>query len=133
MPIQIVSSQDFEKQVKLAKLTMQAYWNVGQRAFRFQAPLPEFRLTRINRICGRAIYVRNVIAPSVMVLNPDFLKDEPVAAINNTIPHEISHIIAGMLYGSAGHDTRWYQVMKIFGLNASPRSYRNYESPVHDR
>ena len=41
------------------------------------------------------------------------------AFMEDTIPHEVAHIIAYRVYGSSGHDAAWKQVCYALGSNTS--------------
>jgi SprT protein len=36
--------------------------------------------------------------------------------LNDTVPHELAHIIAYRVYGSTGHDSAWRKVMDMLGF-----------------
>lgn len=64
---------------------------------------------------------------NLIQINPGFVDDEHYSdLLNQTIPHEYAHILAGRKYGQrVGHGPEWKYVMRLMGLE--PRRCHNYD------
>lgn len=70
---------------------------------------------RLKTTAGRAWYDRNYID-----LSAELYEKNKASFINDTVPHELAHIIAKIVYDSNGHDNSWYYVyFKLTGKEAS--------------
>jgi len=60
-------------------------------------------------------------------LNETLLKENTDHFINQTVPHEVAHLIANQVYGFSikSHGKEWKFVMRLFGL--SPDIYHKYD------
>lgn len=65
---------------------------------------------------GRATYKENLIQ-----INWHFLLHNEEYVINQTLPHEIAHLVSWQLWGreGAGHGAKWIEVMVKLGLEPS--------------
>ena len=82
--------------------------------------IPSFSYKQIGRVAGRAFLNQWKI-----VINPDFLFNGHLEdMIENTVPHEIAHLIAFRLFNDNGHGRFWKMVMVHLGLN--PERCHNY-------
>ena len=90
---------------------------------------PHVEYKRIGRVAGRAYYHQWKI-----VLNPDFFVNEAENMINDTVPHEIAHLVTGVknscrkLYERRykPHGQEWQDVMTSFGCK--PKRCHNYDT-----
>ena len=86
----------------------------------FEIPTLEYR--QMGQTAGKAWYLAWKIE-----LNPDFLKNGHLEdVINQTLPHELAHLIARKVYGvlGRGHSRSWKSVMVRLGLR--PNRCHNY-------
>jgi SprT protein len=88
-------------------------------------PFSHIRLTfkRIGKTAGRAYLRFNRIE-----LNPDYFQTERENMINDTLPHELCHLVAYTLFGDSGHGVYWKQCMNVVGLTAN--RCHNYNTSV---
>lgn len=56
-------------------------------------------------------------------LNPVHTTQRYDEQLNDTIPHEVAHIVANVCYGSLSHDSIWEKVMEWFGLDGKASKY----------
>ncbi len=120
------SLEDLQRQ---CHRVMIAYWRVAQRKFPslVGVPMPELKFNLRGRAVGRATYrAGNRLHQTTIALKNEYLLSNTVEMFNDTIPHEVSHIIAGVLFRSTGHDGPWRQVMAAFGLKAQRFTYTNF-------
>jgi ATP-dependent exoDNAse (exonuclease V) alpha subunit/predicted SprT family Zn-dependent metalloprotease len=120
-----------KKAVKLADLVpnsrrreleteVEAYWNVARLKFGDIGPIPllTFEGIRNRKTVGRAYFTKNRIA-----LNPIWcaVDDEEVlkSIIEETIPHEICHLVAYRQHKDHGHGKPWKLAMMKMGLMPS--------------
>jgi len=59
-------------------------------------------------------------------LNEQLCKENIEDFINDTIPHEVAHLIAYKVFGDDGHGDGWKSVMRALGLN--PSRCHNYDT-----
>jgi SprT protein len=77
-------------------------------------PLPCIVYRSRGRTAGRAFFFRNVIS-----LNPGYLNNgELDAMLTRTIPHEVAHLFAYVVYKDRGHGRGWSHMMYKLGLPA---------------
>lgn len=85
--------------------------------------IPVIEFKQIGRKAGYAYYNENKL-----VLNPDFFNNGHAdEMINDTLPHEIAHLVAVKKFGECGkgHGPNWKYVMRLLGL--TPKRCHNYD------
>ena len=75
---------------------------------------------RLTSTAGRAF-----IAEGRMEFSEILYKQNVEAFLEDTVPHELAHIIAYRVYGSHGHDASWKKVMMALGYE--PTRCHSYE------
>lgn len=60
--------------------------------------------------------------PDVIRLNPELLQRHPQEMLEETIPHEVAHLVVSRRFGrrAAPHGPEWREVMAAFGVPARP-------------
>jgi predicted SprT family Zn-dependent metalloprotease len=90
------------------------FWTKAKRIFREDiGELPKVKLNaRLTSTGGRAFIDLGYIDLSCYLLerNPEYYRED-------TIPHELCHIIAWRIYGDRGHGKGWKYVMLQTGVN----------------
>lgn len=74
--------------------------------------LPTIKLNnRLKTTAGRAWYDTNHIdiSTELMIEHRDYI-------VNNTIPHEVGHLVANIVCGDMGHGRDWKHIMKVAGF-----------------
>lgn len=91
-------------------------------------PWPTVEYKDLANVAGKAYYQTQVIE-----LNTKFLYTEFDDMINDTVPHEWSHLACWHLWGSAvkGHGQLWQMFMTHMGLNPIP--CHQYSKDKNDR
>lgn len=59
-------------------------------------------------------------------LNEQLCKENLEDFINDTVPHEVAHLVAYKVFGDDGHGDGWRSVMRALGLN--PTRCHDYET-----
>ena len=81
---------------------------------------PKVTFNRKGRTAGMAYsYVWKVM------LNLVLLSENYEDFMEQTIPHEVAHLVANKCFNSWGHDREWKRVMRDFGL--VPLRYNSYD------
>jgi SprT protein len=98
--------------------TLEKAQQIYGRAFK----VPELHFRQMGRTAGRAWYCGE---EGKIEINPDFcLNGHLDEMVNQTLPHEIAHILANVIYKVRGHGREWKSVMVNLGLE--PRRCHNY-------
>lgn len=84
-------------------------------------PVPELRFDLRGRAAGQAVFSRASRVCHVRI-NADLLVAHPQAMLDETVPHEIAHVVVYRLYGTRArpHGQEWKRLMAAFGVDASP-------------
>ena len=118
MSIMIIDSKTQKRfEVKLIE-----YITVVNKKFNREFTLPILVFRQLGKRAGCAWYIDNKIE-----LNSDFCHNGHLEdMLNQTLPHEIAHIISYLIYGRCGigHNHHWRNVMRV--LNVVPRRCHAY-------
>lgn len=94
--------------------------------FNRQFPAYTIRFDIKGGTAGSVSFVRGwggSIRDVVIRFNPALLEREGETMIQNTVPHEVAHLVAEVLYGEfgnkIGHGPKWKAVMRMFGVTPS--------------
>ena len=107
----------YEKIEEVYRLAEQHY----QRSF---TQPPVVFSERMTRCAGKASSKWNSVlgqySPSKLTFGIKFLREHTEEVLNNTVAHEIAHLIAIELYGEEGrgHGSEWKSVMRALGVPA---------------
>jgi len=87
-----------------------AYWHKAIQLWPalMSKPMPQVVINpRLRTTAGRAFFDRNMVDfnKSLMETNKEYF-------IQDTIPHELAHIIAFVLFGDDGHGADWRRVLE---------------------
>ncbi len=96
-------------------------------------PIPPISFKQMGRVAGRARWTRNFMTGTatnyVLEINPDYcLNGHFKDMIENTVPHEVAHIVSVFVYGAEhgkGHKSCWKHVMRLMGIS-NPERCHNY-------
>jgi len=83
---------------------------------------PEVRYDLVGRAAGQAVYDRfSNKSPHVIRVNPILLNENESYIVNQTVPHEMAHVVVHQFYEARGiqvrgHGNEWKRVMRYFGL-----------------
>lgn len=84
-----------------------------------QMACPRIAFDLRGRGAGLAVYQprKHMNQPDLIRLNPALLENHPEEMIEETIPHELAHIVAHRLFGPRikPHGREWRAVMSAFG------------------
>ena len=106
---------------------------------KFQSKLQVFYSAKANKrlskyAVGRAHYDKEANIATVM-LNRDAIKQNPTDMLEDTVPHEIAHIVCMVCpqYGH-GHNQGWQEVCKRLGGSGKHRyAYGDYDMRIRKR
>jgi SprT protein len=84
-------------------------------------PVPEVRLDLRGRGAGLAVISPRKRQPDLIRLNATLLREHPREMIEETVPHEVAHVVAYRLFGRRikPHGREWQDVMRAFGKDPS--------------
>lgn len=127
---------DMEKRKLQATKVFLAYWSIAKRVYPGLRNVPQPRFLLVNRLpgtrVGQATWNTGTNA-SLVEIKLEYLAQHPLETYNDVIPHEVAHVIAGLLYNSHGHDGPWRQVMGHFGIKASRFTYQDFSATTRIR
>lgn len=85
--------------------------------------IPEVRYDLVGKAAGQAVYDRSRWGNPIHLIrvNPVFLNENEEYIINQTVPHEMAHVVVNQFYKDRGisvrgHGEEWKRVMRHFGL-----------------
>jgi SprT protein len=86
--------------------------------FEIAIPLQEIRYDLKGKAAGMAIFPRK--GRPYIRYNPLMLSNHPEAFLSQTLPHEVSHLVARFLYGSRirPHGAEWKAIMAFYDARA---------------
>jgi len=97
----------------VATYQIETWWKKLLKKFPSAGDVPSFTINnRLKTTAGRAFYLSGEIDLSAELFweyTEEFCKD--------TIPHELSHIVAWRIFEDPGHGKGWKTVMRSIGLN----------------
>lgn len=103
---------------------IELYWNKARRRYPtklMEWTKPTFTMDVRGTVGGKAFLHENRIA-----LNPVLFRQNKKDFIEDTIPHEVAHLVAFMVYRDNGHGAGWKHVMRSdFGI--PPTRCHNYD------
>ncbi len=81
--------------------------------------MPAIRFDLKGKVAGMAVQARGRRSCDRMLLrlNADMLRDHPREMIQQTVPHEVAHVVTDFMHGHqvASHGREWRAVMHAFG------------------
>lgn len=69
---------------------------------------------RLRTTAGRAFWLENRLE-----FNPKLYAENTEKFLQDTVAHEVAHIVAYHVYGSTGHDKNFYAVCTVLGADAA--------------
>lgn len=102
------------------------YFHLAENFYRtpdLPRPTVDFDLT--GRSAGQAQYYYNTPARNRISYNFQLLHQNGPSFLARTVPHEVAHIVAILLWGRAarGHGQHWRNVMAAFDIPAATRCH----------
>jgi SprT protein len=99
--------------------------------FGIRLPEPEVRFDLHGKAAGMAVFYAK--RKQVIRYNQRMLAENGLAFIEQTVPHEVAHLVARVIYGNRirPHGKEWRAVMKLF--NAEPVRCHNFSTPQGNR
>ena len=105
------------KRHEIVKDTVKFFLDLANEIYKTNFNMPQVRFDLRGCTAGQARYTHNSVR-----FNNVFLIEEWKDMIENTVPHEVAHIIARRLHPHRRikpHGCEWKAVMKVFGVNAT--------------
>ncbi|MDA3920828.1 MAG: SprT-like domain-containing protein [Salinisphaera sp.] len=86
-----------------------------------QLPVPEVAFDLRGRAAGQAIFARRSRETRIRI-NATLLASHPREMLDDTVPHEVAHVVVFRLYGRKAkpHGAEWKAVMRAFGVDPAP-------------
>lgn len=90
----------------------------AENHFEIAIPLEEIRYDLKGKAAGMAIFPRR--GRPYIRYNPHMLSNQTEAFLSQTLPHEVSHLVARSLYGPRirPHGAEWKAIMAFYGAQA---------------
>jgi SprT protein len=106
---------------------------INQASDRFGLPIPqpEVRFDLRGRAAGMAL--RPPHGRGIIRYNRAMLAENGLAFIQQTVPHEVAHLVAGIVHGRRirPHGAEWRSIMAFFGAEAV--RCHSFTVPPHQR
>lgn len=102
----------------VADFNTKMWWNRFRKEYsQLQAVTPKVVLNnRLKTTAGRAFIENN---PQYIDLSTELFWEYTEEFLNDTIPHELAHLVAYTIYGDKGHGKGWYSIIKQFSINTT--------------
>ncbi len=111
-----MAKYDTAKLLRFAEYEAKKWWMEARMAFGDKiGVMPKIEMNaRLTATAGRAFYTLDKCDFSCYLMERD-----PNYFANNTIPHELAHIIAWRLYRDNGHGKAWKSIaLELYGDNS---------------
>jgi len=84
-------------------------------------PVPEVAFDLRGRSAGQAIFARRSREVRIRI-NAKLLASHPKEMLEETVPHEVAHVVIFRLYGRKAkpHGDEWKALMRVFGVDPAP-------------
>lgn len=101
------------------------------KRFRILIPEPEIRFDLRGKAAGMVVFYPK--RKQVIRYNRKMLAENGQVFIDQTVPHEVAHLVARFLHGSRirPHGIEWRSIMVLFG--ADPIRCHNFPTPAGNR
>lgn len=108
--------RDFLQDV--ADFNAKMWWNRFRKEYPQLSPLiPKVVLNnRLKTTAGRAFIEDN---PQYIDLSTELFWEYTEEFLQDTIPHELAHLVAYTIYGDSGHGKGWKSIIQQFGINTT--------------
>lgn len=103
---------------EVAEFRIQFWWNKFRQVYpQIQKAYPKVKLNaRLKTTAGRA-FIDNT--PQYIDLSPELFWEYTEEFLQDTIPHELAHLVAYTVFGDEGHGTGWKSVIQKMGIKTS--------------
>jgi len=96
---------------KYPQLKNSDVWKNCEIVFRLRSTRAAGRATYSNR-ANTSVVDFNLLMAAIPVNNKNFIDD--------TVPHEVAHIVNRVVYHNGGHDNTWYKIMRdVYHIDAT--------------
>ncbi len=106
---------------------------IEQATRHFDLPLsqPQVRFDLRGKAAGMALF--HPRGDTVIRYNTQMLRENGQAFIEQTVPHEVAHLVARAVFGSTvrPHGAEWRSIMTLFG--AEPQRCHTFDVPRKNR
>ena len=104
---------------------MEETLNICRKHYYKDIPTPTLKFSQMGHRAGVCSLNYFNVASSTVVINPDYFKNHYDNMLNDTVPHEVAHYVAGFLHGRVahGHGCLWKNVMSVIGIRAAERCH----------
>lgn len=118
------SQYDISEIKELAWDAIKRFYFVAEREFGRSFPLPTVEFKNLRGTAGLAYYTRNHLEFDIT-----FFKEETRDMLEDTVPHEIGHLLQHILYPKAkrSHGPEWKYVCHKLGMKEVKRCH-NYDA-----
>lgn len=84
-------------------------------------PIPEVAFDLRGRSAGQAVFARRSREARIRI-NAGLLASHPREMLDDTVPHEVAHVVVFRLYGRKAkpHGEEWKALMRAFGVDPAP-------------
>lgn len=84
-------------------------------------PVPDVRFDLRGRSAGQAVFARRSRQIHIRI-NAALLASHPTEMLDDTVPHEVAHVVIFRLYGRRAkpHGEEWKALMRAFGIDPRP-------------
>lgn len=90
-----------------------------QRYYKMPLPTVELIFKQMGHSAGQALY-NPLTGEATIHINPDYLENHYESMLNQTMPHEVSHIVASFVHRkNCGHGPLWKMVCTWAGIPAT--------------
>lgn len=100
---------------------------LAQTHYRIHITPPQLRFDLRGRTAGMVVFYRGGV-PATIRYNDQLLQEHKQAFIQQTVPHEVAHLIARNLFGTRikPHGPEWRAIMALLG--AEPSRCHNFST-----
>ena len=85
------------------------------------------RMTRSAGVYKYSTQFGKIINHEVSFSNPIIRDNDLIAFLNDTVIHEVAHYVDMLIFGSTGHNTRFYSVMSKLG-HTNPKRCHSFKT-----
>jgi len=114
----IIAGMDKTYLQDVAGYNARRWWNIIRKHYPELSPnTPRVVLNnRLKTTAGRAFIENN---PPYIDLSTELFWEYTEQFTEDTIPHELAHIAAYILFGDSGHGKGWYTVLNTVGIKTT--------------
>ena len=105
---------------------------VAETRYQIEIARPKVHFDLKGKAAGMVIFKPGY--PVIIRYNIEILKENDQAFIQETVPHEVAHLVARQVYGNRikPHGIEWRSIMQVFGAKAK-RCHNFAIKPINTR